>query len=120
MGGSPGLGREPWSSGYGRRLSSKGHEFESRHRILDAHITYLFAVKFVIYVRKDKNKLKRGRVRPIFINKRQKTNHLIFAAATQPIPESNGAEAAATAIDEDLFDDEDLDELDENLENLEI
>ena len=31
------VGREPWSSGYGRRLMSKGHEFESQHCILDGN-----------------------------------------------------------------------------------
>ena len=31
------IGLEPWSSGYGRRLTLKGHVFESWHRILDGH-----------------------------------------------------------------------------------
>jgi len=41
-------------------------------------------------------------------------------AAPTPAVENNVGAAAAAAIDEDLFDDEDLDELDENLENLQI
>ena len=57
---------EPWSSGYGRRLMSKGCEFESRHRILDGHFSHLFAVKIVMCVWKDKNKWKRGRVGPFW------------------------------------------------------
>ena len=40
---------------------SKGREFKSRHHILDGHFfTYLFVVKFVLCVWKDKNKWKRG------------------------------------------------------------
>ena len=34
-------GREPWYSGYGRRLMSKGREFESRHRIQNFFHIYL-------------------------------------------------------------------------------
>ena len=41
-----------------------------------------------------------------------------FPESNDHVAEVNGA--AAAAIDEDLFDDEDLDELDENLEYLEI
>ena len=43
---------------------------------------------------------------------------IFFPESNDHVAEVNGA--AAAAIDEDLFDDEDLDELDENLENLEI
>ena len=36
---------------------SKGREFESHHRILDAHFfPYLFVVNFVMCVRKDESK----------------------------------------------------------------
>ena len=31
------FGREPWSSGYGRRRVCEGRGFESLHRILDGH-----------------------------------------------------------------------------------
>ena len=45
------VGREPWSTGFGRRLCSKDREFESWHRILNEHpFTYLFVVKFVMCV----------------------------------------------------------------------
>ena len=44
----------------------------------------------------------------------------VEAAPTPAAVENNVGAAAAAAIDEDLFDDEDLDELDENLENLQI
>ena len=34
---------------------SKGHEFDSRHRILDGHFfTYVFVVKFVMYLKRRK------------------------------------------------------------------
>ena len=46
-------GREPWSSGYGRRLMSKDRGFKSLHRILDGHFSHLFVVKFVLFVWKD-------------------------------------------------------------------
>ena len=59
-------GREPWSSVMGGDSCSKGREFESRHYILDGHFfTYLFVVKFVMCVWKDKNKWKRDRCWPI-------------------------------------------------------
>ena len=45
--------REPWSSGYGMRLMFKGHEFKSRHHILDGHFSHLFAVKNVMDVQID-------------------------------------------------------------------
>ena len=31
------FGREPWSSGYGKRLTSESHGFEPRHHILGGH-----------------------------------------------------------------------------------
>ena len=40
------LGREPWSSGYGKRL--KGHGFESQHRILDGHFFTYICCKIVM------------------------------------------------------------------------
>ena len=44
-GGSPGL------VVMGGGSCSKGHEFESRHRILDGHFfTYIFVVKFEVFV----------------------------------------------------------------------
>ena len=43
------LGREPWSSGDGRRLMSEGHGFKSQHRILDGHFSHLFVVKIVMF-----------------------------------------------------------------------
>ena len=39
---------------------SKGHGFESQHCIVDGHFSHLFVVKIVMFVRKDKNKWKRG------------------------------------------------------------
>ena len=41
------LGQEPWSSGYGRRLCSKGRGFESQCHILDGHdiFSHWFVVK---------------------------------------------------------------------------
>ena len=39
---------------------SKGHEFESWHRILHVHFSHLFVVKNVMFDWKDKNKWKRG------------------------------------------------------------
>ena len=33
-------GREPWSSGNGRRLRSEGRGFESRCHILDGHFSH--------------------------------------------------------------------------------
>ena len=40
---------------------SKGHEFESWHRILDGYFSNLFVVSIEVFVGKDKNKRKRGR-----------------------------------------------------------
>ena len=38
-------------------LCSKGRAFKSQHHILDGHFfTYIFVVKFVMFVLKDKNK----------------------------------------------------------------
>jgi len=39
---------------------------------------------------------------------------------SEPGPSGSGAAASATVIDEDLFDDEDLDELEEDLDNLDL
>ena len=41
------------------------HGFESQHCILDGHFSHIFVVKIVMFVRKDENKLKRGRGWPI-------------------------------------------------------
>ena len=41
------LGREPWSSGYGKRLKFQGCGFESQYRILDRHFSHTFVVKIV-------------------------------------------------------------------------
>ena len=62
-------GREPWSSGYGRRLMSKDRGFKSLHRILDGHFSHLFVVKFVLFVWKDKNKRKSSRGWPFLYKK---------------------------------------------------
>ena len=49
--------REPWSSGYGRRVMFQRSWV--RIRLLEGHFfTYLFVVKFVMCVLKDENKLK--------------------------------------------------------------
>ena len=56
------LGREPWSSGDGRRLMSEGHGFKSQHRILDGHFSHLFVVK--IAVTKDEKNEKEAVVGP--------------------------------------------------------
>ena len=54
-GGSPGLVVKVGHS------CSKGHEFKSRHHLLDGHFfTYLFVVKFAMFVWKDENKWKWG------------------------------------------------------------
>ena len=45
---------------------SDGCEFESLRCILDGHFSYLFVVRIVMFVWKDKNKWKRGRVGPFF------------------------------------------------------
>ena len=39
------VGREPWSSGYMRRLASGGREFEPQHRILDGHFKHYIVVR---------------------------------------------------------------------------
>ena len=59
-------GWEPWSSGYVRRLMFQRSKFESRHRILDWHISHLFVPKIVMCVWKDKNNWKTGQVGPFF------------------------------------------------------
>lgn len=41
-------------------------------------------------------------------------------STAQQLQSLGGAAAAATAIDEDLFEDEDLDELEDDLNNLEV
>ena len=46
---------------------SKGHEFESWHRILDGYFSNLFVVSIEVFVGKDKNKRKRGRGWPFFV-----------------------------------------------------
>ena len=58
------LGREPWSCGYGRRLFLGGRGFKSLHCILNGLeiLPQLFVVKIVLFVWKDENELKRGRV----------------------------------------------------------
>ena len=53
-------GRSPGLVVMGGDSCTKGHGFESQHRILDGHISYLFVVKIVLFVWKDKNKRKRG------------------------------------------------------------
>ena len=44
----PMRGWEPWSSGYGKRLTFEGRGFKSWHRILDGHFSHIFVVKFVM------------------------------------------------------------------------
>ena len=46
LGGSPGL------VVMGRDSCSKGRGFESRHRILDGHLSHIFVVKIVMFVLK--------------------------------------------------------------------
>ena len=54
------LGREPWSSGYGKRLRSKGRGFESQHRILDGHFLHTFVVKIcIVCLKRPKIKTKK-------------------------------------------------------------
>ena len=48
------VGKEPWSSAYGRRLMSVGRGFKPQHRILDGHFSHLFVVKIVF----EKTKIK--------------------------------------------------------------
>ena len=67
-GGSPGLVI------MGGDSCSEGPGFESQHRILDGHFSHLFAVKIVMFVWKDENKLKRGRGCPF-----KKTNIVILS-----------------------------------------
>ena len=54
------FGREPWSTGYGRRLISKGCGFKSQHRILDGRFSNIFVVEIVMTVWKDENKWEKG------------------------------------------------------------
>ena len=78
MGGRPGL------VVMGGDSCSKGHDFKSRHRILDGHFfTYPFVVKFVMCVWKDENKWERGQGWPIFRKLRfsQKTTNKIYPTA---------------------------------------
>ena len=42
------VGREPWSSGYGRRFMFR------KYHILDGHFSHLFLVKFVVFVVNEK------------------------------------------------------------------
>ena len=71
------LGRELWSSGYGRRLM-----FQRLWVRIPApytvwtFFTYLFVEKFVICVWKDENKWKRGRDWPIL---EQSNSNVIFS-----------------------------------------
>ena len=64
------LGREPWSSGYGRRLmfqrlgSNPGAVYW-----MYIYFSHIFVVRIVMFVRKDENKRKRGRGWPIFLKK---------------------------------------------------
>ena len=44
----------------------EGCGFESQHRILVGHFSYLFVVKIVIFVLKDENKQKEAGVGPFF------------------------------------------------------
>ena len=54
-------GRSPGLVAMGGDSCFKGCEFESQHGILDEHFcTYLFAVKFVMFVWKDENKWGQG------------------------------------------------------------
>ena len=41
--------REPWSSGYGKRLASRNREFESKHCILDGYYLTLYCCKTCIF-----------------------------------------------------------------------
>ena len=52
------VGREPWSSGYGRRLMSKGHGFESWRRILDGHDIFHVDLLYKLYCLFEKTKNK--------------------------------------------------------------
>ena len=48
-------GREPWSSGYGKRLTFKGHGFKSWHHILDGKFfTYICCKIVLMFVWKDR------------------------------------------------------------------
>ena len=48
---------------------SEGRGFKSHCCILDGHFSHLYLVKIVMFVWKDKNKLKRGLRWPIFLKK---------------------------------------------------
>ena len=43
----------------GRDSRSKGHEFESRHHLLDGHFSHIFVVKIVMFVQKDRKETKK-------------------------------------------------------------
>ena len=45
--------RKDWSSGYRKRLTSKGCGFESWHHILDGNFSHIFVVNIVLFVWKD-------------------------------------------------------------------
>ena len=63
------MGREPWSSGYGRRLvfGRSWVWIPAPYTGWTWHFSHLFALKFLLFVWKDKNKWKRGRGWPIFL-----------------------------------------------------
>ena len=64
----------------GRDSCSKGHGFESQHRILDGHFSHLFVVKIVMFVRKDENKRERGWEWPIFYKMLNSCVYLLYKA----------------------------------------
>ena len=59
------LGRDLWSSGFGRRLMFQRSWVRILAHLLDGHFSHLFVVKIVMCVWKDENKWKRGRGGPI-------------------------------------------------------
>ena len=44
---------------------TKGHGFESQHRIPDGHFSHLFVVRIVTFLSKDKNKQKEAEDGPL-------------------------------------------------------
>ena len=50
----------------GRDLCSEGYWFDYLHCVLDGNFSHIFVGKIVMFVWKDENRLKRGRVRPSF------------------------------------------------------